>query len=448
MLSILYTLFMIALLFGLTIFVHEFGHFLMARRLGLVVEAFSIGLGPAIWKRKRNGVTYKIGVIPFGGYVALPQMDPTRGLRLEGATEQRNLPPAPPWKRILVSLSGVAGNLLLAIVLAWVVYLGGKSYAPEQETATIGYVDPESEAYKVGLRIGETIEAVQGQAVRTWDEVLMFSALSTQPVLRVRGADGFVREVSIPTERFLGARYLPGVFPVNFCWVLNVEPGSSAERAGIRPRDRIVELDGVVVMSREHLMDEVAARRDRTVPIVVERKGQRLTLEVTPTWDEARGRARIGVVFNTLDVKRPMAQIKTHALLILRLLRALVTPGRARAAAGSVGGPVAILALFWIYVRSSLLLALWYTCMLNVNLAILNILPIPVLDGGHIIFAAWETVFRRPIPPRIFNAIMNAFTIMIVLLFLVLMYRESRQFVLPLFQRAGPEAEQHEEHVP
>lgn len=432
----LYTILVIAFLFGITIFVHEFGHFLVARRLGMIIETFSIGFGPALWKKKVGGITYKIGAFPIGGYVALPQMDPTG----EGKSEagQRPVPPAPPWKRILVALAGVAGNMILAVIIAWIVYLGGQSYAPAEESGLVGYVDPGSAVYAAGLRIGDAITAVNDQPVRSWDDFLVSSALFESPVLRARGADGAEKTLPAVTEKFMGARYVPGLLPMSHCWVLNVDAGSSAEKAGIRAGDRIVELDGVRLFSREHLMMQVAECRDRTVPVVIERKGEPMTLEVTPAWDETTEKVRIGVVFNTLDVKRPMAQIKSHALLIVRLLRALVTPGQSKAAAQAVGGPVAIFGMFWLYVQGSFLMALWFTGLLNVNLAVLNILPIPILDGGHILFSLWEAVTRRRVNQKVFNAIMNVFAALLIALFVLLIFRDTKRMILPLF-RGGEE---------
>lgn len=438
----LYTLVMVALLFGMTIFVHEFGHFLVARKLGMVIETFSIGFGPALWKKKIGGINYKIGMIPFGGYVALPQMDPSggTGISLEGKSEKKNLPPVAPWQRILVSLAGVTGNILLAVVLANAVYRGGKSFAPEQETAHVGYVVPDSAAAKAGLSIGDEILAVNDRPVSTWEDFLVAGSLHEELSILFRRPNGEERTARLATEKFMGMRFIPGLQSVSYCWVLSVEPDSTAEQAGVRARDRLVTLDGVTLFSRDHLIDLVRERAGRTVPLVLERAGERLAVEVTPAMDEATGRVRIGVVFNTLDVKRPGAQIKTHALLFVRVLRSLLTPKEARAAAGAVGGPLAIIWMYWLYVQNSFLMALWFTGMLNVNLAILNILPIPVLDGGHILFALWEMVFRRPVPARVINFLMNLFATLLIALFLLLTYGDLAKMVRQWFRHAPVES--------
>lgn len=421
-----YALAVVAVLFGLTIFVHELGHFLAARWCGLVVETFSIGFGPAIWKRRIGDVEYKIGLLPFGGYVALPQMDPTG--EQKGAREDRVLPPARPLHKLIVAFAGVVCNMILAIIVAHIVYWGGQSFAPPEGRVILGYVDPQSEAYAAGLRIGDTIEAVNGKPVASWDAFIMDTALAKRPVLRVRHTDGSVREIELERHEIMGAAYIPGIAPMNYCYVLRARPGSSAEAAGLRNGDRIVSLDGIELYSREHLIELVNERAGRTIPIVIERQGRRIELQVTPAYDPAVGRALIGIEFNTLDVKKPWEQIKSHAMLIVRLLKALTTPAEAKAAAGAVGGPVAIVSMFWLYVQSSLIMALWFTCLLNVNLAILNLLPLPVLDGGHIVLALWEAVTRRPVSPRVVGFIWNISAAALIALFALLTWRDIDRF--------------------
>ncbi|MCS6770862.1 MAG: RIP metalloprotease RseP [Kiritimatiellae bacterium] len=424
-----YTLIVVLALFGLTIFVHELGHFLVARWCGLAVDTFAIGFGPAIWRRTIRGVEYKIGILPFGGYVALPQMDPAGG-REDSERNRRALPPVAPWRKILVALAGVTCNMILAYAVAHVVYWKGQSFAPPEDRVVLGYVDPDSEAYAAGLRIGDVIVAVNGKPVKTWDEFMMDVALAANPVLTVRHASGEQAELTLARREIMGASFIPGISPMNYCYVLRARPGSSAEAAGLRNGDRVVRFDGIQLYSREHLIQLANERADRPVPIVIEREGRELELTVTPKYDPSVGRALIGIEFNTLDVKKPMDQIKSHALLIVRLLKGLTTPSEAKAAAGAVGGPFAILAMFWLYVQSSLVMALWFTCLLNVNLAILNLLPIPVLDGGHIMLALWEMAARRPASPRVVGWIWNGSAVLLIGLFLFLSWRDINRFYL------------------
>jgi len=426
MLSTLYTIVVVALLFGVTVFVHELGHFLVARRLGLMAEVFSIGFGPAIWKKRYKGVLYKVGILPLGGYVALPQMDPGGPQRQDA--QGRPLPSVPPWKKILVALSGVTGNLVLAVVIAYVVYWGGKSYAPAEENSIVGFVATNSVAYAKGLRIGDTIERVNGKPVDNWEEFVLQTALSETVVVEASGRDGTAKKMTLPTETFLGTPMVPGISPLNYCYVLDVQPGSSAEEAGLQSGDKIVSFDGVRIYSREHLIRLVDRYGGQTAPLTIERNGKTLQVQARPQYNESLQRAVIGITFNTLDVKKPWAQLRSHGMLIFRLLRALVTPKESKAAAQAVGGPIAIFAVFWLMVQSSLIAALWFTGLLNVNLAVINLLPIPILDGGHIVFALIELVTRRPLSPRLVSAVSNLFAILLIALFIVLSYRDAVRF--------------------
>lgn len=445
----LYTIVVVLLLFGLTIFVHELGHFLVARWCGMVVEVFSIGFGPALWKRKVGDVTYKIGIIPFGGYVALPQMDPSDGKDAAKEAERALLPRVAPWKKILVALAGVTGNMILAVILAYIVFWVGKPSAPHERNCEIGFVETNSAAYAQGLRVGDEIASVDGEPVGNWDELTMACAIRRQVTLAVKGPGG-ARTLDLPTEKnWLGVQTVPGISWVNACGVASVIPGSSAEQAGILGGDTLVEFNGQKLFSREHLIALVNEARDREVVAKVLRGTGTLELPVRPRYDAEAGRALIGVMFNTMDVDydlvvhpRPWAQIKSHASTIFRLLRALVTPREAKAASQAVGGPIAIFVMFWWTVQKSLILAVWFTGLLNVNLAIINLIPMPVVDGGHVMFSLWEMITRRPISARFVNAVMNFFAVLLIGVFVLLTYRDVVRWIVPLFTGgAKPAAE-------
>ena len=167
----------------------------------------------------------------------------------------------------------------------------------------------------------------------------------------------------------------------------------------------------------------------REVELTYLREGAIQSSLVTPALNEASGRYYIGIMFNQLDVKKPMEQIKSHAMLIVRLLKALITPSESKAAAGAVGGPVAILSMFWLYVQSSFIMALWFTCLLNVNLAVLNLLPIPVLDGGHIMLSLWEGITRRAVSYKVVSFVWNATAVLLLAVFALLTWRDVQRFI-------------------
>ena len=462
MMALLYV-FAMLLLFGASIFVHELGHFLAARAFGMVADVFSIGLGPALWKRKVGATTYKIGWIPFGGYVALPQMDPNSflegersesGGREDGsadrrppAADRRTLPRVSPGKKIVVSVAGAAGNVAFAFLLATVVWFVGKPSSLQERNAVVGFVATNSPALALGVAVGDEILAIDGQPVATWQQVLEKTALApaARPlVLRLRARAGAEREVALATEKSpVGVWMLPGLDGMDPCHVAAVYPQSGAAAADLRPGDRIVRFDGQDVFSRAHLSQLVEAAAGRPAAVEFLRAGQTLSASVESTWDEGLQRHLIGIQFNTLadldyaalSHPTPWAQVQNHAGAIFSFLRALATPATSGVAAEAVGGPVLILLMLWLMLKSSFVLAVWFTGFLNVNLAIINLLPLPVLDGGHVVVGLWEAVARRPASARVVNALANLFAVFFIGLFLLLTFRDSVRHLAPPLQR-------------
>lgn len=463
----------LVVLFGISIFVHELGHFLVALRCGLVVETFSIGFGPALWKKRVKGVLYKIGCIPIGGYVALPQLDPSameavQGKRGAGAGDDTkaqadpgesggsrpSLPPVAPWKKILVSVSGAAGNVLLAVLLAWIVYLSPESGQQDAGT-TVGYVATNSPAYAAGLRPGDEITAVGDKPVSTWQEFgveCLLSVGASNDVMLTARSDGQLKTVRVPMEEnHMGIQAVAGVQQAMDCVVGKVLKGGSADQAGLQLHDIIRTCDGVPVLGARHFIDLVADRAGEPLELVVERDGEQARYTVVPRYDDRLDRALIGVevsngmtVMPWMQYKRPLAQLRNDAMQIVRILRALVTPRTAGRAAEGLGGPVMIIMMLWASIKISLINAVGFLRFLNVNLAILNLLPIPVLDGGHIMFALWEAVTRRRVNPRLVNLLINIFAALFILALLCL----TRMDVLRLFGRSGPSEGKQESEAP
>ena len=443
----IYVALVVILFFGVTIFVHELGHYLVARWCGLVVKVFSIGFGSPIWKREVDGVVYKIGWIPFGGYVSLPQLDPAAMEAVQGSEDgdeedkepEEPLPPVAAWKKILVSVAGATCNVLLAVVIAWVVYLVGMPATTINQEAVMGYVSEDTPAYAAGLRIGDRILSVNGTPVADWGEFVQEAATYDEVELEVKAVDGAeIRSLSIPTEEWqYGVRMVGGIDACGDVAVGAVSPGMSAEKGGIVADDVIRSFAGKEVLSRAHLIALVAANRDQAVAIEVERQVDgaptMLSLTVTPEYDAVVEMPRIGIEFRR-DQEQvgssakihplPMKQIKHHASMILRVLKNLVTPRKSARTARMVGGPILIIVSYVGMIKASLMLAVWFTGLLNINLAIINLLPIPVLDGGHIIFSLWELIMRKPIKARVVNALVNVFAVLIIGLFAFLSLRD------------------------
>ncbi len=446
-LYVLYVVVVVLVLFSLSIFVHELGHFLAARFTGMVVETFSLGFGPALWKRTWRGVTYRIGCLPLGGYVALPQMEPDDGKTNTEETRQvQPQKPAPPLAKMAVALAGSIGNFIFAVLIAWVVYLAGKPSTPAERSAVVGFVDTNAPAYELGLRVGQEILSVNGSAVGNWMDVLQNATRFDEASLRIRQGND-IREIIVPTARnSFGIRTIDGLDSLSLCTVGMVETGSPAEIAGVRPDDRIMSFNGVAVLSITHLVSLVADRPGLSTIMEVLRSGQTLNMSVTPILDRALGRARIGIRFDAGAVEydrvvhpKPSEQIKAHSTLILRVLRSLVTPHETRSTLDGLGGPVMVVYGIQNMVRKGLMIAIWFTGLLNINFAILNLLPLPVLDGGHIMFSLWELIRRRPVPPLVYKWTTQFFAGLLILAMLALTYRDTfRVFLLEKSARSKP----------
>ncbi|MDI6773977.1 MAG: RIP metalloprotease RseP [Verrucomicrobiota bacterium] len=435
-------LILLVVFLGITILVHEFGHYLSARALGLVVEVFSMGFGPAIWKKRRKGIVYKIGLIPFGGYVALPQIDPAGMSRIQTSesdgSEPKILPPAPAWKKIVVSLAGATGNVLLAVLIAWIVYWVG---IPQEFNSAVGFIDRNGEAYAQGLRLADRILSVNGRPVRTWRDARMEAALATEVTLVVAAQDSSSKTIRLKTEKAeTGERMIPGVLGPDLCKVDELVEDSAAREAGAREGDCVLEVNGVSVLSAAHVRQIVQEAKGRPVALKIRRPAQRgksedLALTVAPRLDSETNEYRLGIKFShaLLDTgavirPTPCDQLRDHATAIFRVLAALTNPKTAGAAQSAVGGPVAVILGIWHVTKLSFMLAVWFIGFLNVNLAIINLLPIPVLDGGHILFSLWEAGARRPVPEKVAGALVNVCMALLMGLLVFLSVRDLDRF--------------------
>ena len=353
------------LLFALAILIHEFGHFIVALKLGLRVEAFSIGFGTALWKKKVNGVEYRISAIPLGGYVSIPDVDPegTRALEGAGAKEEGEgrkekdgeRVRIPAWKEILVAVAGPAMNVVLAIVLAAVLAcVPGAKFG--QLSAKIGEVLPDGPAAKAGMLKGDVVRSVGGCAVLTWTDMQT--------------------EVQI---------------------------------SGGKPTTFVVDRDEGSGTRKEVHLTVVPERNEVTGAWYI------MALSVTNTTGAAAW----------MPSRNPLKQLAWDAGSIFRVLKGLVTPKEAKATSQALGGPVMIAEGLSRQVRRDPWDGLGFLRFLNVNLAVLNLLPIPVLDGGLIMFALFALVFRRRVPDFIVKYASLAFMVLLMGLMGLLILRDG-----------------------
>ncbi|MBN2162154.1 MAG: RIP metalloprotease RseP [Pontiellaceae bacterium] len=435
MLTIIYIIIMMLLLFGVTIFVHEWGHFIVARKLGLVAETFSIGMGPALWKKEINGVVYKIGAFPIGGYVSLPQLDPEGMEKMQGDNEsdRAELPEVSPWKKIAVSVAGPLCNVIFALFLAGIVYLLPAKGIIDENGVFVADVAADSAAYASGLRGGDQIKAVNGTPVKSWYEAKVESMLKmgeeqTAEMTVFNATDGertIVLKVNDPKTQEL---LIDGTSTAVPCEVLDIAEDSPAGRAGLLPRDVIYAIDGIMVTGTEQFTKIVQSHPGDSLTLRLLRGNEPKELNVVP--EDIDGTIRIGIGFRSAFSLpwtmsgNPIEQVTSDATSIFRFLKALTTPSEAKQAAEGAGGPVAILKMLYQAIYLGMVIAIGLTRFININLAVLNLLPIPVLDGGHICFSLWEGITRRKVPAKVVTSLVNIFAILLIGLMILLSWRD------------------------
>jgi regulator of sigma E protease len=446
-----YTLALALFLFGLTVFVHEFGHFIVARWCGLKILTFSIGFGKAIAQWEWGGIIYKIGWIPFGGYVALPQLDPSGMEKIQGKEEESGtetggeadgLPPISPWKKIAVSVSGPLGNILFAVILAWAIFLASDKPILEETAAVIGQVEESSAAYQAGIRPGNTVIAVNGKAVNSWYDFAVESLLGeteNSVELTLLSSNG-TQAVSVELgDLEKTGQVVPGVDPAVPCLIGAVSKGSPAERAGLKANDVIVQFSGVEIIGWSHFTDLVQKAPLKEVSVVVNRSGRDIPLFLTPEYNAEYERNMIGVSLGSFRV-RPMDQLKSDASMIVRVLQGLVSPQESKKVAKNLQGPVGIFSMLMMAIQAGLWTTLGLIRLININLALLNLLPIPVLDGGHIVFSLWEGITRRKVNAKMQMILVNLCAVLLIFAMLLITFNDldRRLHIKEFFGRLIP----------
>jgi len=447
--TVVYTVLAALFLFGVTVFVHEFGHFIVARRCGLVIKTFSIGFGRAVVQWEKDGIVYKIGWIPFGGYVALPQLDPEGMEKIQGDAAAGKYPDVSPWKKIAVAVSGPLGNIILAAVLAVAVWLIPGNEAGAQIRPVIGTIETNCAAYAAGLRQGDEIVAVNGTTVKNWYDFTVETLLKDNDTAVLGLRDG--RTLTVPVVKIeTGERIIEEIEPAIPCLFGAVTKGSPADIAGVKSGDTALTFNGVTVLGWEHFTELVqAAEPGVPAALAVDRKGETLHLFIVPEYNKEYDRIMVGVQLGGTGMpwmlyKNPLDQIKYDALAIVRVLKALVTPAEAKQAAGGLGGPIMIFSILTMSIKMGLVNTLGLIRFLNINLAVLNLMPIPVLDGGHIVFALWHGITRRKVNVKIQTILINFFAVLLIGAMLVLSFNDiDRKFqIKKFFSRVIPEQSQ------
>ena len=428
MLTTLQTLLAFAFVLGVLIFVHELGHFLMARRIGVRVLKFSLGFGPRLIGFQRGDTEYCVSVVPLGGYVKMAGEnvdDPRTGRDDEFLSKSK-------WQRFQVLVMGPTMNIVLAIVLMSIVLMQGAEIpAFQAQPPVVGAVEAGSPAAGAGLQAGDRIVSVAGREVDTWEE--FFVAIGTRAnretslVLLNGGQERTVTVTPTPYTRFeLGnIGVLPNVHPQ----VRSVMPGDPADRAGLNAGDVVLAVDGAPMTFTRQLSEAIAKKPETPLVLTIRRNGAPQDVRITPVRKGSTGWIGIGISDETTLIHPgPLEAIGLSfrrnyefAGLIFQTVWGLITR---EASPRQLMGPLAIAQLSGESAQAGWLALFTLMASISLNLGLLNLLPIPVLDGGHIFIMALEGVTRRDFSTRVKEKMFMAGFVLLMMLMVTVIYND------------------------
>lgn len=408
---------------GFMILIHEFGHYAVAKWLGVRVEQFAIGFGTRLIGFRRGETDYRINAIPLGGYVKMSGENPME----EHTDDPREFLNHSRWHRFLIAIAGPAMNIILAIVLLTVVYMVHYEYpAVYDEPTVIGWVMKDSAAAKAGFQIGDRITKIGDVDDPNWEQVDLKEALNPGQPLDVQiDRDGKTLNKTVVPEasgvdRIGYAGWAPKEKTVT---ITDLQPDMPAEKAGLKEGDQIIALDGKPVPALAEMVDSLEVSKDKPIQLTVLRNGQQMTFTVQPVpSDTLPRRYRIGIGSMQMKVKTlpfvaalnlSLKENKQDSLLILELVKKMA---ERKISMRSIEGPIRIgQAAGEAARRKGWTPLMGLTAAISLNLGIFNLLPIPILDGGVILFLLIEGLMRRDISLRIKERVYQAAFVFLVL---------------------------------
>ncbi len=433
--------------FGFCIFIHEFGHLLVAMWRGLHIEKFSIGFGKPIFKFRRKNIDYLISWFPFGGYVALPQLDPSENPQ---TSDGKPLPAVKPMDRILTAVAGPLFNILFGFFLACFIWKIGIEGPAPSKSFTVGYV-PETyqdsrgieqsvPEFKAGIKAGDVITAINGQPfAKGWQEAMEIIIYSPKGIVNLDiTRNNKPLQISynlVPNPDFEGLGY-PFMGPLLPTRVGNVLNDSPAMKAGLKKGDILLEINGIKVINPELLVKKIQELGSLPLSFLIGRNKATLTIsgvkaELQPLEDG--NKYKIGIHIESSPSDRvlyhptPWAQFTEVLNRTYKTFRGLFdkkNPIKAK----HMSGPVGIFHILYVIVKNAgFIAALNLIILISFSLAIMNLFPLPILDGGHILQGTIEGLFGQRIPYKLNLCLSYTFIVILFSFMMYVTYHDARR---------------------
>jgi regulator of sigma E protease len=408
---VLQDFFWFLVLIGVMIIIHELGHYWAARFFDVKVETFSFGFGPRLFGFKKGETDFRVAALLFGGYVKMTGEQPGD----ESSADPRSFLQKPRWQRMIIVFAGPAMNIMLAIVILTGLFMVRFPKIPSIHSPVVAYVVPDSAAAKAGVRDGDRVVQIGSTQDPTWEDISMKEATSADHPLSVwveRNGERKLLTVTPVLDSKTGTGFA-GWAEENEIEIASVLPNKPAAKVGLKPGDILLSVNGAPVRSTPKLREVITATGGKPVQIVYSRNGQKNTVTVTPAMSSVDGPDRwmIGVslqprmVFVSLAMPQALAESlhynAKNATFIYEFLRGVV---ERRMSPKSAAGPIGIAQMSGEAAREGAATYLGLAAALSLNLAIVNLLPVPILDGGGILLLLIEIFMRRDLSLRVKEA--------------------------------------------
>lgn len=415
---------------GVIIFVHEAGHFLAARAFGMKVLAFSLGFGRKILGFTRGETEYKIGWIPLGGYVKLAAEDPGDQV----SEDPREFVNRPRWQRIIVYFAGPAANAVLSVLLIAGLFVVGVDIPTLQSIPTVvGTVEPGSAGEAAGIQPGDEIVAVDGKPVERWQEIAftVMTSIGKPLAFELERAGQKVATTVTPVKPADFEFGDAGIYPKILPRIGEVVAGSPAEQAGFQPGDELFSVDGRPLASPGEFVAYVEERTGQTIQVALNRKGERLEIGVVPA--DRDGKGKIGVSLTLTQKFPPLRALRESVRFNVEIAhQSLAVIGkifkREVAAKSALAGPIEIAAQSGQAARTGWKSLLYLMGVISISIGLLNLFPVPILDGGQITILLIESAMRRDLSVNVKERIAQVgFALIVLLMVTVLWFDVSKR---------------------